>query len=99
MEEFEDDSMPADDSSRPSCPDDKNTMKNIGMDEVTPEGLTYHVNTIELEVERFILAGPLLYGNILIHLSPHLGFLKLIVGIHSTVLRQVTLLKRTSLKK
>jgi hypothetical protein len=35
-----------------SCADDPNTMKNIGMDEVTPEGLTYHVNTIELEVER-----------------------------------------------
>jgi hypothetical protein len=34
--------------------DDANAMKNIGMDEVSPEGLTYHVNTMELEVERYI---------------------------------------------
>ncbi len=32
--------------------EDANTMKNIGMDEMTPDGLTYHVNTMELEVER-----------------------------------------------
>ena len=35
-----------------SFTEDANTMKNIGMDEVSPEGLTYHVNTMELEVER-----------------------------------------------
>ncbi len=32
--------------------EDASAMKIIGMDEVTPEGLTYHVNTMELEVER-----------------------------------------------
>ena len=36
--------------------DDENEKKKIGMDEVTPEGVTYHVNTIELEIEKYVPA-------------------------------------------
>lgn len=54
MDDLEDDSseLIQGENSNSACTDDANAMKNIGMDEVTPEGLTYHVNTIELEVER-----------------------------------------------